>query len=284
MRIGAHVSTSGGVRTAVGRALDIGANCIQIFAGPPQRWASPEFKDDDVAEFRRLCQDSDVCPVFIHSSYLINLASADPILRERSMLSLLAGLEWADRLGAFGVITHLGSSKDGDVADAERLVATGIAAVLRDAPSTPSLLLETCAGQGNTIGRRFEQIGSVIDGAGPDERLRVCLDTAHVFEAGYDVSTAEGLDATVSEFDRAVGLKRLAAIHVNDSKTPLGSNVDRHENIGAGHLGDAAIGRILRHSALSHLPFLLEVPGLDKQGPDRPNIEALHRLSGVSDA
>lgn len=284
MRIGAHVSTSGGVRTAVGRALEIGANCIQIFAGPPQRWAPAGFKDDDVAEFRRLCAAHDIGPVFIHSSYLINLASSDPSLRDRSMLSLLSGLEWADRLGACGVITHLGSSKDGDVDEAERLVIDGIARVLRDLPSSPWLLLETCAGQGNTIGRRFEQLGRLIEGAGPDERLRVCLDTAHVYEAGYDVATSEGLETTLAEFDLAVGLARLAAIHVNDSKTPLGSNVDRHENIGYGQLGESGIGRILRHPAISSLPFLLEVPGVDKQGPDRPNIEALYRLSGVADA
>lgn len=284
MKIGAHVSTSGGVHTAVGRAVDIGANCIQIFAGPPQRWAGAAFKDQDVAEFQRMLTEHEIGPVFIHASYLINLASSDGVLREKSLNSLLDGLRWADRLGADGVITHLGSSKDGDIAEAEALVADGVAAVLADSPSSVSLLLETCAGQGNTIGRRFEQIATVISRAGDDARLKVCLDTAHIFEAGYDISTEEGLEQVLGMFDRTVGLSRLSAIHVNDSKTPLGSNVDRHENIGFGHLGDDAIGRIIRHPNLRRLPFILEVPGMDKEGPDRPNIDALKRLAGLSNA
>ncbi len=284
MRIGAHVSTSGGVHTAIGRALEIGANCIQIFAGPPQRWAAPGFKDEDVAEFRRLSREHGIQPIFIHSSYLINLASPDPILRGKSLDSLLGGLRWAERLGAVGVITHLGSSKDGDVAEAQSLVSDAVATVLANAPTVTWLLLETCAGQGHTIGRHFEQIGETIERAGGDERLRVCLDTAHVFEAGYDVRTQDGLDAVLAAFESAIGLDRLAAIHVNDSKTPFGSNVDRHENIGFGQLGGASISRILRHPRLSALPFLLEVPGMKNEGPDKPNIDTLRRRAGVTDA
>ena len=284
VRIGAHVSTSGGVPTAIGRALEIGANCIQIFAGPPQRWAGANFSDEDVAEFRRLTVEHDVRPVFIHSSYLINLASSDPILRERSISALLSGLQWGEKLGASGVITHLGSSKDGDIREAERLVADAIAGILNEAPASVQLLVETCAGQGNTIGRKFEQIGDLVKSAGSDPRMAVCLDTAHIFEAGYDIATESGLAETLELFDRVVGLQKLAAIHVNDSKTALGSNVDRHENIGHGLLGDEAIGRIMRHPATRHLPFLLEVPGLAKEGPDRPNIDALRRLAGLTDA
>ncbi len=283
MRIGAHVSTSGGVQTAIGRALGIGANCIQIFAGPPQRWAAAVFKDEDVAAFRRLSVESDVQPLFIHSAYLINPASADPLLRQRSMSSLLSGLQAAEKLGAVGVITHLGSSKDGDLQEAEALVSDAISSVLSEAPSSVWLLLETCAGQGNTIGRRFEQIGGILSQCG-DPRLHVCLDTAHVFEAGYDITSTEGLESTLEQFDRTIGLSRLTAIHINDSKTPLGSNVDRHENIGFGLIGEEAFARILRHPSLRSLPFLLEVPGLTKEGPDKPNVEALRRLAGVVDA
>lgn len=283
MRIGAHVSTSGGIQTAIDRALTIGANCVQIFAGPPQRWAAAAFKDEDVAAFRTRSVELDILPVFIHSAYLINPASTDPILRQKSMSSLLNGLQAADRLGAAGVITHLGSSKDGDLEQAELLVAGAISSVLGDAPPSARLLLETCAGQGNTIGRRFEQIGTILARC-DDPRLQVCLDTAHIFEAGYDVTSAEGLESTIEQFDRFIGLSRLAAIHVNDSKTPLSSNVDRHENIGMGLIGEDAFARILHHPALRPLPFLLEVPGLTNEGPDRPNVETLRRLAGLSEA
>lgn len=283
MRIGAHVSTAGGVHTAIGRALEIGANCIQIFAGAPQRWAEARFPEEDVATFRRRSQESNVHPIFIHSAYLLNFASQDPALREKSARSLLSALSWARALGAAGVITHLGSSKEADLQQAEELVCQALSTVLREAPAEPMLLLESCAGQGNTIGRRFEQLGYVLGRLGRDPRLQVCLDTAHIFEAGYDISTAEGLEQTLGEFDRTVGLSHLRALHVNDSKTPLGSNVDRHENIGHGLIGEEAFGRILHHPALRPLPFLLEVPGLTNEGPDRPNVETLRRLAGVED-
>jgi len=284
VRIGAHVSTAGGVHTAIGRAVDIGANCIQIFAGAPQRWATAHFPGEDVAAFRRLSQEKDVRPVFIHSAYLLNFASPDPALREKSSQSLASALAWAKALGAAGVITHLGSSKEGNVREAEELVCQALSAVLRGAPAEPLLLLESCAGQGNTIGRRFEQLGYILGQMEGDPRVQICLDTAHVFEAGYDITTSEGLEQTLGEFDRSVGLSHLRAIHVNDSKTPLGSNVDRHENIGYGLIGEEAFARILHHRALRPLPFILEVPGLTNEGPDRPNIETLRRLAGVEDA
>ncbi len=284
MRIGAHVSTAGGVQIAIRRAVEIGANCIQLFAGAPQRWAEARFSEEDVAAFHRLSLENDVRPAFIHSAYLLNLASSDPELRQKSIRSLLSGLVWAQKLGAAGVITHLGSSRDGDPGEALDLVCQGLAAVLREAPAGPALLVETCAGQGNTIGRRFEQIGEILRRLGSDPRLQVCLDTAHVFEAGYEITTEEGLQATLKQFDQAVGLGRLVAIHANDSKTPLGSNVDRHENIGHGLIGEDAFARILRHPTLHRLPFLLEVPGMAGQGPDRPNIEILRRLAGLDHA
>jgi len=280
VRIGAHVSTSGGVQNAIGRALDIGANCIQIFAGAPQRWAEARFPEEDVAAFRVLALEKDVHPVYIHSAYLLNFASQDPELRSKSGNSLLSSLRWAERLGAAGVITHLGSSREGDVEDAEGRVVETLAQVLKESPLTPHLLLETCAGQGNTIGRRFDQLARLAERLA-DSRVRVCLDTAHVFAAGYDITTPEGLDATIGEFDGTVGLPRLEAIHINDSKSPLASNVDRHENIGRGLLGEDTFSRILNNPALRPLPFLLEVPGHEKTGPDRENVDALRRLAGL---
>ncbi|HEX2923126.1 MAG TPA: deoxyribonuclease IV, partial [Chloroflexota bacterium] len=174
-------------------------------------------------------------------------------------------------------------SRDTEPAQAMDFVCGCLELVLREAPRAPQLLVESCAGQGNTIGRRFDQLGEIVRRLGDDPRLQVCVDTAHVFEAGYDIRTAEGLEATLREFDETVGLDRLKALHVNDSKTPLGSNVDRHENIGFGEIGEDAFARILRHPRLHPLPFLLEVPGMTKEGPDRPNINALRRLAGVDD-
>lgn len=284
MRIGAHVSTSGGVHTAIGRALEIGADCIQIFAGAPQRWAEARFPDEDVAAFRQLAREHDIQPVFIHSAYLLNFASWDAELREKSVQSLVSGLRWAHRLGAAGVITHLGSAREVDPQQAEDLVCQSVAEVLGGAPEGTWLVLETCAGQGNTIGRRFEQIGSIIRRLGSDSRLQVCLDTAHVFEAGYEITTSEGLESTLRQFDGTVGLSRLVCIHANDSKTPLGSNVDRHENIGYGLIGEDAFKMILHHPLLRDIPFITEVPGLANQGPDRPNVEKLRSLAGVDDA
>ncbi|HEX2987875.1 MAG TPA: deoxyribonuclease IV [Chloroflexota bacterium] len=281
MRIGAHVSTSGGVHTAIGRAEEIGANCVQIFAGAPQRWAEARFPDADVAAFRRLAEEKDVRPAFIHSSYLLNFASADETLREKAVISLASGLGWADRLGAAGVITHLGSSKEGDPNAAVEQVGRELSRVLAASPTGANLLMETCAGQGNTIGRRFEQIGALVRMLDGDSRVQVCVDTAHIFEAGYDISSESGLAATLEEFDRHIGLSRLSAIHINDSKTALGSNVDRHENIGFGMIGEEGLGRVLQHPVLSGIPFLLEVPGMEKQGPDLPNVNALRRLAGL---
>ena len=283
MRIGAHVSTAGGVHTAIGRALDIGANCIQIFAGAPQRWATANFTAEDVATFRRLANENDVRPTFIHSSYLLNFASADPDLREKSINSVRAALSWAQLLGADGVITHLGSSKQADMQEAEKMVCQALSTVLERAPAEPMLLLESCAGQGNTIGRQFDQLGNILRTL-RDPRIQICLDTAHVFEAGYDISTPGGLEQTLGQFDSGIGIPHLRVLHVNDSKTALGSNVDRHENIGHGLIGEAAFSRILQHPALRPLPFVLEVPGLDKQGPDRPNIETMRRLAEVGNA
>ncbi|MHB0868753.1 MAG: deoxyribonuclease IV [Chloroflexota bacterium] len=284
MRIGAHVSTSGGVPTAVGRAQEIGANCIQIFAGAPQRWAEARFPEEDVASFRRLTREKDIQPVFIHSAYLLNFASPDPALRAKSQQSLLGALQWARTLGAEGVIIHLGSSRDGDLREAENQVCESLSELLRKAPTEPLLLLESCAGQGNTIGRRFEQLGSILRRLGNDPRAQVCLDTAHIFEAGYDISTPEGLELTLEQFDQAVGIAHLRAFHINDSKTPLGSNVDRHENIGYGLIGEEAFARIMRHPALREVPFILEVPGMTNEGPDKPNIDTLRRLAGLADA
>lgn len=281
MRIGAHVSTAGALHLSIQRATQIGAECAQIFVGAPQRWKHLPYPDDHAAEFRRLAAESNVGPNIVHALYLVNLASPDPELRARSIESLVDEMQWCDALGVLGLVAHVGS-RVGNASYAEAMdrVVAGVGKILKTT-SSARFLIENTAGMGTSIGSSFAEIGEIIRRLDGDERLAVCLDTAHTFEAGYDYSTRDGLDAVLDEFDREVGLERLAAIHANDSKTPLGSNVDRHENIGRGHVGEETLELFMRHPAMRDLPFYLEVPGLAGKGPDRENIDALRRLAGL---
>jgi deoxyribonuclease-4 len=281
MRIGAHVSAAGGVAHTIPRAVAIGAECAQFFVGPPQRWASPPLTDADVAEFRQRTVAGGIGPNVVHALYLVNLASPDPELRARSVAALIDQIRWCERLGVLGLIVHVGSGKG--VSSREEALANvvdGIAQVLA-ASTWGRFLIENTAGMGMSIGSDFADIGEIRRRLGNDAQLGMCLDTAHTFEAGHNITTRDGLDGVLEELDRAVGLDALAAIHANDSKTRFGSNVDRHANIGAGHLGEEGLGWFMTHPAVQHLPFYLEVPGLAGHGPDRPNIDALRRLAGL---
>lgn len=279
MPIGAHVSTAGGLSTSIGRAQALTAECIQIFLSAPQRWQHPRHSDEEVDKFIRLRAEAGIAPNFAHATYLINLASDDPALRERSIDSLSAYAVWADRLGLAGVVVHVGSGRRQPVDEAERQVAAALEQVLRtDAVS--AVLLENSAGSGDTLGARFAQIGALCDRLGRDPRLGLCLDTAHTFASGYDLRVDEGITRALDEIERNLGLDRLRLIHANDSKVGLGSAVDRHENLGHGQLGEDAFGRMLAHPALRDLPWVLEVPGYDDKGPDLPNVQTLKRLAG----
>ncbi len=280
MRIGAHVSTAGALHLSIQRATQIGAECAQIFVGAPQRWKHLPYPEDDVAEFRRFAAESNVGPNVVHALYLVNLASPDPELRARSIDSLIDQMRWCEALGVLGLVAHVGS-RVGSASHVEAMdrVVAGVGEVLKST-SSARFLIENTAGMGTSIGSSFAEIGEIIHRLDGDDRLAVCLDTAHTFEAGYDYSTRDGLEAMLDELDREIGLERLAAIHANDSKTPLGSNVDRHENIGQGFLGEETIELFMRHPAMRELPFYLEVPGMTGKGPDRENIDTLRRLAG----
>ncbi|HZT07098.1 MAG TPA: deoxyribonuclease IV [Chloroflexota bacterium] len=281
MRIGAHVSAAGSLVSTMDRAATIGAECAQIFVGAPQRWAQARYTDDDVSAFRERAGALGIGPNVVHAPYLVNLASPDPALRDRSIATLIAQASWCDRMAIMGLIVHVGSGK-GQLTQDECLefVIGGIEQVLAQSSST-AFLIENTAGMGTSVGSSFAEIGQIVRGLGGDDRVRVCLDTAHTFEAGYEISTRDGLERVLDEFDRHVGIDRIAAVHANDSKTAFGSNVDRHENIGRGCIGEEALGYFMTHSAVQNLPFYLEVPGLDGHGPDRPNIAALRRLAGL---
>jgi deoxyribonuclease-4 len=274
--IGAHCQ--GGIRQALARASEIGAECLQVFASAPQMWRAPSHRDEDVGSFVDGCKAAELGPVFLHAVYLLNLASPLPENVAKSVTSIRDHLHWADRLCAEGVVIHVGSAGKEEYAVAEDRVVAALAALLDGLPGQSKLLLETCAGQGATIGRSFDELGRIIKRLDRHPRLGVCLDTCHVFAAGYAIHEPDGVSRALDDLDRAVGLERLACIHANDSKGAFGSNVDRHENIGLGHIGDEPFAHFLARPEVRDVPFILEVPGIEGTGPDGPNIEVLKRL------
>ncbi len=274
-RIGAHVSVAGGLTNGVDRAQAIGAECIQIFVGAPQRWSTAKYTDDEAEEFRQAVSENDLNPVFIHGPYLVNLASKRGDVRAISRRVLVSQLEWAEKLGAVGVIVHVGSGGD----NAFDLAEAGLREVLAKYSGNAMFLLENDAGAGQRIGKRFSEVGRLIKAADNDERLGVCLDTCHALVSGYEIRDIDNLNAAMEEFDAEIGLDRLVVVHANDSKGELGSNKDRHENIGQGEIGEASFEMILSHRDLRGIPFVLEVPGYDKDGPDARNVRDLIRLA-----
>jgi deoxyribonuclease-4 len=268
------------MKTGVAKAVEIGAEALQIFVGSPQTWRSPNPSAADVEAFRRLVREAELGPVYVHGVYLINLGAERPDIYQKSVACLTEQVSWAGRVGAEGLIFHPGSAGSATYEEALPRVVSALEQVLSLAEGEARIVLEVCAGQGKTLGARFQHLADMIQGAGSDPRLAVCWDTCHLFGAGYDIASAEGLERTVEEMDQVIGLDRLVAVHANDSMKPLGSGIDRHENIGQGHIGEEAFARILTHQALEQLPFLLEVPGYDGKGPDLENVSALRRLAG----
>jgi len=276
--IGAHVSVAGGLPKGIDRALELGAETIQLFLSPPQTWRFNPPRAEDCAEFVRRRAETGLGPVYLHAIYLINLAGPDQTILARSVESLVQYLRIGADIGAEGVIVHLGSARGRPLSEAKAQVAAAIGRILGQVPDGPALILEHSAGMGESVGHRFEDLADILAAADSPDRVKICLDTAHLFAAGYPVADPEGLGWTLDEFDRLIGLDRLVVIHANDSKVPFNSGVDRHENIGDGHIGLEGFRVILGEPRLQNLPFILEVPGLDNKGPDRENIERLKRL------
>jgi deoxyribonuclease-4 len=277
MRIGAHVSTEGGLAKTVERARAMGAETIQIFGSAPQSWRKKEYSADEAEAFKTKAAEAGVQPVFIHGVYLINLATSDPLGLERSVDSLTWSLDVCGQIGALGTIFHLGSHRGAGFEAVLPQVVAAVRRILEGSPGDTWLILENSAGMGASVGSRFPELGVIMrEAANP--RVKVCFDTEHAFAAGYDVATAQGLEATLAELDEEVGLANLVAVHANDSKIALGGGVDRHENIGEGHIGREGFRVIMAHPALRDIPFLLEVPGFDKKGPDKENLDILRRI------
>jgi len=287
-RLGAHLSIAGGLPRAVDRAEASGCQALQIFTKSAGQWRARDLPPEEIALFKRRVRQTKIRPVVAHNSYLINLAAADPALRRRSIDSLRDELDRAEALGLDGLVMHPGSYTSGTEKGGLRLIADGLAEILASRPDGRTrILLEHTAGQGTNLGHRFEHLAEIIDLLGGSPRLGVCLDTCHLLVAGYDICSERGYQDTFRQFGAIVGFSRLKAFHMNDSKKPCMSRVDRHEHIGKGCLGLAPFRRIVNDPRFAKLPMLLETPKLDTPQSrrlsdidplDRMNLDALRRL------
>lgn len=263
-RLGAHLSIAGGLPRAVDRAEASGCAALQIFTKSAGQWRARELPSDEIALFRRRVRQTGIRPVVAHNSYLINLAAADPALRDRSIQSLCDELDRAEALGLDGLVMHPGSYTSGSESAGLRLIADGLAQIFEARPEASTrILLEHTAGQGTNLGHRFEHLAEIIERLHGSRRVGVCLDTCHLIAAGYDIRSEQGYEETFRQFGRIVGFRRLKVFHFNDSKKPCGSRVDRHEHIGKGCLGLAPFRRILNDPRFAKLPMLLETPKID---------------------
>ena len=259
LRVGAHTSIAGGVQNAVEEQLEYDGNCGQIFSHSPQVWAEPSVETDDAAAFRELSADHDVGPWVIHASYLVNLCTPKDDLRRKSIDSMQTELDVADELDIDYVNVHLGAHTGAGV---EGGLSNAVSALDElTVPDDVTILVESDAGSGTKLGGEFEHLAEVCDESRHD--LEVCVDTAHAFAAGYDLSTPEGVKETVAAFDGTVGLDRLACIHLNDSKHECGTNKDEHAHIGEGHIGEAGMRAVINHPDLVDVPLVLETPTED---------------------
>jgi deoxyribonuclease-4 len=277
MLIGGHVSTAGGLVRALERAEERGCETMQIFNQSPRMWRPTRYGPDDFAAFRERLAASAVQSVYIHAVYLINVASDDEEVRRKSLESLVHALSVGDAIGADGVVVHPGSGRGQSPATAFRLVGTAMKKALAASERCP-LLFENTAGAGFTIGRTFEELARVLEVSGGDGRTGVCLDSCHLLASGYEVRERDAFKAVVDEYERIVGIDRLRALHLNDSKVPLGGNADRHANLGEGELGMEGVRVFLSERRFAGLPVLIEVPGPDGRGPDQAQIELAKRL------
>lgn len=275
--IGAHMPTAGGLHKAVRNGAAIGCTAVQVFTSSPQRWSFQQANEQAAAEFRQAVEETGVVTVS-HDSYLVNLASPDGELRSKSREALAAELGRCATLGIPAAVSHVGAHMGAGEDEGAKRAAEGLLAVLAETPDSVSLLMETTAGQGTVLNWRFEHVASLLDLCGGHSRLGVCLDTCHVFAAGYDLSSAEATIRMVEKFDQVVGLARLRCVHANDSKHPRGSRKDRHEHIGKGEIGESAFAALLSDARLEDVPFVVETP--DAEECHAVNVAALWRLAG----
>ena len=276
MLIGAHVSNAGGLDKAVERGAERGCHAIQIFNQSPRMWRPTAYGEDDFAAFREALGGTNITAVLIHAVYLLNCASEDKEIRKKSLASLVQSLRVGDRIGAVGVVLHPGSAKQGDVQKAISRAGKVIKEALAQSEGC-ALHLEDTAGAGGTLGRSFEELAALVEAAGGGQRVGLCLDSCHLLSSGYDVSTPQGLDDTLEQCDRLVGLERLRSLHLNDSLTPLGSNRDRHAILGEGELGERGCSVFVSEPRFEQLPCVLET-GTDGGAPSADDVAHAFKL------
>lgn len=277
MRFGFHISIAGDLSKAADRASQLSCQTIQIFAGNPRGWKSRDLDPDKAFSLWKALRQKGIRPFFVHMPYLPNLAAMDDGLYEKSVQLLSEILRRSEMLGASGLVTHPGHHGCEDEEKAARRVSDAINHALRVVPNDVMILLENTAGQGTEIGSRFGQLGALLAQVTDQGRVGICLDTAHAFAAGYDLSTREGLDLTLREFEQTIGWDKLCLLHLNDSKAPLGSRVDRHWHIGEGLIGTEGIQRIVNHPLLKELPAIMETPK-KSEDDDIRNMRTVCRL------
>ncbi|MFC1704306.1 deoxyribonuclease IV [Candidatus Omnitrophota bacterium] len=278
MRLGVQVSIAGKIYKAVERAQELHCNTMQIFTHSPREYRSGSLSPADIKEFKKLRQKVDINPVVIHMPYIVNLASPHKKLYEKSIELYIEEIKQAGLLGAEYLVTHMGSHRGKGEAKGLRRFWEGMDIILKSTQMTKvSILLENTSGSGFSVGHTFEHVGRVVEGVKGHKRLGLCLDTCHAFAAGYNIATLDGLNKTLHEIDTWIGLNRLKVIHLNDIKDHLGSQRDRHEQIGKGKIGLEGFRAIVNHHRLRRLPFILETPK-HSEDDDKINLEIIRRI------
>jgi deoxyribonuclease-4 len=277
MHLGAHVSCSGGIHTAIDRVESMGGDSVQLFTQSPRTWRPTNHDPANFDRFKTRRDEAAVRGVICHALYLINLASLNDDVYSKSVQALRNTVDVACGIDADGVVFHVGSHQGAGLETGLERVVPALAEALERCSDTTWLLIENTAGTGATIGRSVEELATILDRLDRHPRLGICLDSCHLYASGYDVTDREALDRLLEEVDDEIGLDRLRAIHVNDSKAPLGSNRDRHDNIGDGLMGEK-LGVFLSHPQLQGLPTVLEVPGKNGKGPDADEVRKLKEL------
>ena len=284
--LGAHVSATRDNGFGLGRMAELGITCGQIFGSNKMQWRPRKFSDEQVAAFHADANSRAVGPVFSHGIYLTNFGAreANSPVWQRSITATVAGLEICDRLGLAGLVVHLGSNYGLGFDAVIDSVVEALTQVLADHRGKSRLVLENSAGSARVIGGRFSEFGRIIGALDDDDRLAICLDTAHAFAFGYDLCSEDGRERMAEEFVDSVGAERLALLHVNDSKVECGRLLDRHANLGEGLIGLDGIAATINHPLMAGTPMVLETPGFDGQGPDIANLTLLRIAAGMSDA
>jgi deoxyribonuclease IV len=274
---GAHVSSSGGIHTAIDRIEGMGGDAVQVFTQSPRTWRPTNHKPETFERFKERRAEAGIGAVVCHALYLVNLASPNDDLYEKSLASLRNTIEVACAIDADGVVFHVGSHLGAGFEAGVERVCAAMRELLELCTDTTWFLIENTAGAGGTIGRSLDELATLFERLDAHPRLGVCLDSCHLFVSGVDVTSREEVDSLLDELDERIGLERLRAVHVNDAQAPLGSNRDRHANIGEGLLGEE-LGVFVGHRRLQHLPALLEVPGKEGKGPDADEVRKLKEL------